>query len=233
MIRQLIGVWCLAVLVAALYTGAANGRFFTNMTGFLPPHYGYSTYAIVPLLFLSNVPWLRWVAGAALLMSGNRASWVGAIAGWASSQWKRLGPVALSLAAALALVAVVGGLAMKPAVVRARTDNVRVQIWTTAWGAALKHPRGLGRGNFIRAVAGREVTKAHSDVLQLLVEGGFLLTGLVLALLAVGLYSLAPGLEKDVVIALTTISVIDNRLHHPACAALYAAAWLAALWRPR
>lgn len=225
MIRCLIGVWCSVVLIAALYTGAASGRFFVDMTGFLPPHYGYSAYAIVPLLFLSNVAWLRWVAGAALLASGNRASWVGALAG---ALWRR--PV---LALVLGALAAFGGLFMKPAVVRSRTDNVRVQIWSTAWSVALKHPEGVGRGNFIRAIAGREVTKAHSDVLQLLVEGGFLLTGLVLALLAVGLYSLAPGPEKDVVIALTTVSVIDNRLHHPACAALYAAAWLLALWETR
>lgn len=221
-LRNLIVAWCFTVMVAALYTGAAAGGYFkTSMTGFLPPHYGYSAYAIVPLLFLA--PWqrVRWVAGAALLASGNRASWLGALAG---ALWRR--PV---LAAVLGALAAFGGLYMKPAVVRNRTDNVRVQIWTTAWGVALEHPRGIGRGNFIRAIAGREVNKAHSDVLQLLVEGGFLLTGLVLALLGVGLYALAPGPEKDVVVALTVQSVIDNRLHHPACATLYALAWLAAV----
>lgn len=222
--RQLIGVWGMVVGAAALYTGASTGHFFTHMTGFLPPHYGYSAYAVVPLLFISNEAWLRWVAGATLLLSGNRASWVGALTG---ALWRR--PM---LAALLCALAAFGGLLMKPRIVAKRTDSVRVSIWKAALATAKRNPEGIGRGGFCVGVAGRMVDKAHSDVLQLLVEGGVALTAYVLAALILGLYYLPDGPEKDVVIALTTQSIIDNRLHHPACAALYAAAWLAA-WRAR
>jgi hypothetical protein len=232
-VRQLIGVWCTIVLTASLYTGAVSGRFFNSMTGFLPPHYGYSAYAVVVLLFISNAAWLRWVAGAALLLSGNRASWVGAIAGWAWSQRRRLGPVALSAPVIFGMIAVIGGLAWKPAHIRASTDSVRVQIWKTTWDQALRHPRGVGRGQFMIAVDGNATGYAHSDVLQLLVEQGFVVTGLVLAALLVGFYFLPDGPMKAVVVALSIPSIIDNRLHHPACAALYVAAWLGAVLESR
>ncbi len=229
--RPLIVAWCLIVAAAALWTGFTTrpGQFdFRWMTGFFPPHYGYSAYAMVPLLFLGP-RWARWFAGVALLLSGNRAAWVGAIAGWASRQGGEHVGAKLLLAFALCISAVFGGLLMKEAHVRGRTDNVRVQIWTTAWEVAVKHPRGIGAGNFCYGIAGREVTKVHSDVLQLLVEQGFLVAGAVLLLLLGGLCWLPAGPWKETLIALSVVSVIDNRLHHPACAALYVFVWAAAI----
>ena len=232
MIQFYVVLFAAVTAAAAFATGLHPGAwFFTRMTGFFPPHYGYSAYIVTALLFVTPPRhWLRWAAGAVLLLSGNRAAWVGAIAGWGWS----IGPKRYYGEIATALViAVVLGLALKPAVVRARTDNVRVQIWTTALNVARAHPEGLGRGNFIRAIAGREVNKAHSDLLQLLVEGGVAFTAIAVLLIAWGLYRAPEGPWKDLVVCLTAQSVIDNRLHHPACAALYALAWLAALLEQR
>lgn len=222
MIRAAIGLWCSVVLTAALYTGISSGHFFTSMTGFLKPHYGYSAYAISVLLFLAPGPWLRWTAGAALLLSGNRASWVGGIAGWASAG----GPRRALLAAFLGVLAVVGGYAWKP---RTDNDSVRILIWRAALREASKHPEGIGRGKFIAAVDGYAATKAHSDVLQLWVEGGAALTVYVLAAFALALWFLPPSPAKDALVCLSVQSVIDNRLHNWACALLYAAVWIAAL----
>lgn len=224
-LRFMIVGFASATLGAALWTGAAGGHFFTSMTGFFPPHYGYSAYIVTALVFLAPPPWLRWCAGAALLLSGNRAAWVGVIAGWA---WSKNTSRWFAAAPALIVLAVFGGLLLKPAVVRARTDNVRVQIWTTAIEIARQHPEGIGRGNFIRGIAGREVNKAHSDLLQLLVEGGWALTALVVLLLTWGFYRAPAGPSKDLLVCLTAQSVVDNRLHHPACAALYALVWVSA-----
>lgn len=221
-LRGLIVGWSMAVLAAAVWTGIPH--FKVTMTGFLPPHYGYSAYAIVPLLFLTPVRWLRWTALAALLASANRASWLGALAGWASAGGRRRA----ALAAILGVAAVLGGLLLKPAVVRGRTDNVRLQIWSTAWDVIVAHPEGVGRGKFCYAIAGREVTKAHSDVLQLAVEQGAGVTAFVLAAVILGLSVLPAGPWKQTLVALSAQSVIDNRLHHPACAVLYALAWIGA-----
>lgn len=225
MIRKGIVAWALVVMAAALWTGAAapgGPRFFTSMTGLLPPHYGYSAYAISTLLFLAPWPWARWAGGAALLLSGNRASWVGVIGGWASLGGARRA----LLAGFLALGATIGGYAWK---YTTNNDSARILIWRAVWRESVKHPEGIGRGKFIAAVEGYAVTKAHSDVMQLLVEGGVALTAYVLAALILGLAMLPPGPGKAAVVALTVQSVIDNRLHHPACAFLYAAVWLAAL----
>jgi len=204
-------------MAAALWTGAQAGFRICSMTGFLPPHYGYSAYAISVLPFLAPWAWVRWLAGAALLASGNRASWVGALAG---ALWRR--PV---LALVLGLLAVVGGYAWKP---RPDNDSIRIKIWSAALHEAVKHPEGIGAGKFITAMDGYAVTKAHSDVMQLLVEHGFLAAGVfVLAILA-GLCALPASPEKGALIALSVQSVIDNRLHHPACATLYVALWLVA-----
>lgn len=224
MLKPLIGLWCSIVLTAALYTGVTTGpfRFFTTMTGFLEPHYGYSAYAISVLLFLAPHPALRWVAAGALLLSGNRASWVGGLAG---ALWRR--PV---LALALGLLAAVGGYAWKP---RTDNDSVRILIWRSALREAAKHPEGIGRGQFIAAVDGYAATKAHSDVLQLWVEGGAALTVYVLAAFVLALWFLPPSPAKDAIVCLSVQSVIDNRLHNWACALLYAAVWIAALWEAR
>lgn len=241
MIQLLIVFGAAATMAAAVATGAASGpfHFLTSMTGFFPPHYGYSAYIVTSLLFLAPQRWLQWAAVASLVLSGNRAAWVGAIAGWAWGRedgprvWDSR-PLRLQAAVVLGVLAVFGGLLFKPPVVRARTDNVRMQIWTTALEVSAAHPEGLGRGNFIRAIAGREVNKTHSDLLQLLVEGGRALTAITVLLIAWGLYRSPEGPFKSLLVCLTAQSVVDNRLHHPACAALYALAWLgAALERPR
>jgi hypothetical protein len=221
--RALSGI-CAVVALAAIWTGGVHGFFKTSMTGLLPPHYGYSAYFAVALVFLAEVPSGRVLGALAALLSANRAAWVGAIAGWASlGGWRRR-----LLAVVLAGAAVTGGLFLKQKAVRDRTDYVRAQIWRTALSVAIAHPEGIGRGNFCVGIAGREITEAHSDLLQLLVERGFSVAGGVVALLLWGICLLPAGPEKAVVVALTATSVVDNRLHHPACAALYALSWLLA-----
>lgn len=226
MIGRIICVVGGVVTAAALWTGAQHGRFFVEMTGFFPPHYGYSAYWMTALLLLTPSKPVRWVTGAALLLSGNRAAWVGAIAGWAWRGGRRRAALALFLGAA----AVIGGLAMKP---YTTNDSVRIQIWRTAVSAAKAHPEGIGTGNFAYGVAGRVVNKAHSDVLQLWVEQGAVVAAVVLVAVILGLWLLPESPAKDVVIALTVTSIIDNRLHHPACVVLYGMAWLAAAQKRR
>ena len=228
MIRAGIGLWCSAVLTAALYTGAAaGGRFFTSMTGFLLPHYGYSAYAISALVFLAPWAWLRWVALAALLASGNRASWVGVIVGWASTG----GPRRAALAGALGVLAVVGGYAWKP---RTDNDSVRIQIWRATMHQIGKHPAGLGRGGLCLGVDGNAITHAHSDVLEIAALYGVKVAVWAVVLVVFGLLALPAGPEKAALVGLTAISVIDNRLTTSwACLGLWAALWIAALRKPR
>jgi hypothetical protein len=79
--------------------------------------------------------------------------------------------------------------------------------------------------------AGRSADKAHSDALQLLVEQGvktFTFVILILVLLLGWLFAGPPTPERATVVCLTTQSIFDNRLHHPACAALYLLVWVAA-----
>lgn len=228
--RRAIVLWGVAVMAAAYWTGARHGFTITTMTGFLPPHYGYSAYAVVPLLFLARWRGFRWLAAAALLLGGNRAAWVGSIAGWAWAGGARRRALAVILAA----LAAVGGLALKP---RHDNDAIRAHIWKAALATAIKHPDGVGIGGFCIGVDGNEVSKAHSDVLQLLVEQGVAKTLFVLVVLLrafeVLIFDGAPTPAKAVVVALTAQSIIDNRLHHHACAALYVAAWLLVLLERR
>lgn len=223
-LRELVGLSSMVVAAAALWTGAPHGYHIGTMTGLLPPHYGYSAYCVVPLLFLSNVGWLRGAGAAVLVLSANRAAWVGAIVGWAAGARRRL-----LLAVGLAVAATILGYAWKP---RTDNDSVRIHIWKAAVRDVVRHPEGLGAGNWAIGVDGYLITKAHSDVLQLFVERGVAVGFLVLYLAAIGLWFAPPGPEKQLLVALSAQSVIDNRLHHPACAALYAAAWLLA-WRRR
>lgn len=239
--KRLIVAWGLIVAVAALWTGFTTrpGEFyFTWMTGLLPPHYGYSAYAMVPLLFLGP-RWVRWAGLGALLASCNRAAWLGAIVGWVWNAEKCRFDCPCpkvyraQLAVVLGFLAVVGGLALKPREIRASTDSMRVKIWKAAVWQAVEAP-----GEFCIGVDGRVVTKAHSDVLQLAAEQGWKTAALVLLVVGWSFYRLPEGPGKAVVAALGAQSVIDNRLHHPACAALFALAWLAAVlapfsWRPR
>lgn len=218
--------WCLAVMAAALYTGAAAGfHFFTSMTGFLPPHYGYSAYAVSVLPFLLPGG-LGWWALAPLLASGNRASWVGVIAGWASGAKSRL-----FVAGILGLLAVVGGLAWKSKVVRARTDSDRVMIWKSVLGVIRAHPEGVG-SDFAMGVNGYEVSHAHSDVLEIALRWGAAVAVYAVAAVALAFSLLPPSPEKAALVCLSAQSVIDNRVTTSyACAGLYLALWVSALVR--
>jgi hypothetical protein len=227
-----IVAWGVVVMLAALWTGAERGFVVGTMWGILPPHYGYSAYAMVPLLFLGP-RWVRVAAGGALLLSGNRASWVGAIAGWVMSapecdfkgclceRWNRV-----ALAVMLALVAVIGGNALKT--YGSRGDSVRVQVWKAAAAQAVRRP-----GPFYVGIAGRATAHAHSDVLQVAATRGWKAAVLVVLLAGWAFYRLPDGPGKAVVAALMVVSIIDNRLHHPACVALFAAAWYVAWSNPR
>lgn len=222
MIRGAIVTGGVIVMAAALWTGADHG-FFTAMTGLLPPHYGYSAYVVSALLFLGP-RYVREPAGLTLLLSGNRASWLGGIAGWA---W-RGGRRRAALAAILCVLAGVGGLAWKRPAQRRGNDVERVHIWRAALRLAAHHPAGIGRGNFCMGIDGREVAYAHSDALQFLVVYGWAAAALALWAWVGGFWLLPAGPAKDAVVALTAQSVIDNRLHHPVCAALYVAVWILA-----
>ena len=220
------------VALAALWTGARGGFYLGDMYGFFPPHRGYSAYIVSALLFLAGSRWGRGLAGAVLLLSGARAAWLGVLAGWA---WGR--PRRWAVAAILGALAVTGGLWLKPAHVRPKTDNVRRQIWLTTVGVIARTPRGVGQGNFCMGIAGREVTKAHSDVLQVLVEQGWLWGGLVIIWIAGAFWLTPPGVGKQVLVCLLAQSVIDNRLHQPACVValtwVWAVAWLEGAQVPR
>lgn len=227
MLRLLVVFGAAATMAAALGTGffTVPGEFnFTWTTGFFPPHRGYSAYIVTALVFLAPHRWLRALAGLTLALGGTRAAWVGVLAGWA---WGR--PWRVLAALLLAVLAVVGGNKLKSH--GAQGDGVRVLTWQAALREAEKHPTGLvteGRGHFIAAIAGNEVNKAHSDLLQLLVDHGFAAAFYAILALAAGLWWLPAGPWKELVVCLSVQSLMDNRLHHPACAALYAVAWLGA-----
>ena len=218
--RKLIVAYALVVMAAALYTGARGGFYITTMTGFLPPHYGYSAYAICVLPFLGP-SWARWTALAALLASGNRASWVGVIAGWAHAGGRRRA----LLAAFLGAVAVVGGLALKP---HKGNDSNRVMIWRSVIGVIQAHPEGVG-DDFAMGVAGLEISHAHSDVLEIALRWGVKTALWTVLAVAFGFILLPAGPWKDVLVCLTAQSIIDNRLTTSrACLALYIALWISA-----
>lgn len=234
--RALIIGWATIVLASAFWTGWARGHWW-HMTGFFEPHRGYAMYAasVLPLL---APRWLGGRAWAGMLLSRTRAAQIGVLAAWAASCWARRNrdehfAPKLLLLFGLAFAAVLGGAAMKP--YGAKGDSDRVMIWKTAVSYIAERPwMGWGSDQFYVGVGGLAISKAHSDVLQLALERGVPAAALALFLLAWGLCRLPETPEKAVVVALTTQSLIDNRLHHPACAALYAAAWLAAaLARPR
>lgn len=225
MTRHLLIAWGLLNLAAGVWTGTESwlrgGSFSFAMLGFFPPHYGYTMYAVSILPILAS-RWLGCWAWAGLLASRNRASQAGALVGWAWAGGARR----RALAGILVGLVVVVGLALKP---NAKNDSNRVMIWKQALVAAAQHPEGMGQGGFYVGVGGYAITKAHSDVLQLLVERGFRVTGVVLALLGLLFYLLPAGTpEKAALACLLSQSIIDNRLHHPACAGLLLAVWVAA-----
>jgi hypothetical protein len=207
-------------MAAAVWTGYP--RFFTSMTGFYPPHYGYSAYAVSVIPILAANPFLRLLAVAALLASGNRASWVGVLAGWAYLGGARR----VTAGAFLCVLAVFGGLLFKP---RQDNDSIRVHIWKAAAHEIKKSPwvglRGVG---FAAGVDGNAVFKAHSDVVQVAVQWGLPAAAGALLLAGLCLYFFPYGREKAALIALLTQSVVDNRLHHGACAVLLLAVVVAA-----
>jgi hypothetical protein len=223
--RQAIVLYAAAATAAAFYTGARDhGRFFTSMTGFLPPHYGYSAYAAAALLFLAprSARGTRPLAAAALLLSGNRAAWVGVLAGWASTDrryWK--------LAAPLAAIAVAGGLALKP---HPGNDSNRVLIWKAVVHEIREHPAGNGGQPFEFGVGGQAFDHAHSDVLEVALKYGVLAAAVVCLLVLGELVHLPASPEKAALVALTVPCVIDNRLTTSgASLALYLAVWVLAL----
>lgn len=232
--RPLIVAWGLVAAAAALWTGAAKGFALCSMTGLLPPHYGYSAYAISALTAFA--PWrgLRWVAWGALLASQNRAACVGALIAWGLGGGRRH----LALASILGVLAVIGGAALKP---YPGNDSIRVQIWKAALRSVERHPLGVGRGGFYVGVGGRATGHAHSDVLQVAVEWGIGALFLVAAgaVLTFSVFWLTPPNPwKAVWIGLAFQSVIDNRFYASvprstlACAGLFAAVWLCAVLGP-
>lgn len=229
-LRFFIVLFAAATTAAALATGFTTdlGHFHMGwMTGFFPPHRGYSAYVVTALLFLAPQRWLRGLAGVTLALSGARAAWIGALAGWGWSRgWRRPWLLGVLLAAAVA-----GGMLMKGKP-QQNNDSVRVMIWRAALHDIAKHPRGTYPDGWCTAVAGLEASKAHSDLLQVVLIYGWAPGTLVVLLVALGLWRAPEGPWKDLVVALTAQSVIDNRLHHSACAALYALAWLGA-WLER
>lgn len=231
MIQLLIVFSAAVTAAAALGTGFFShpGEFHMGwMTGFFPPHRGYSAYVVTALLFLAPQPWLRGAAGVVLLLSGARAAWIGVLAGWGWSHgWRRPWLLGVLLAAAVA-----GGMLMKGKP-QQNNDSVRVMIWRAALHDIAKNPRGTYPDGWCTAVAGMEASKAHSDALQGLVVYGWALGGGAILLVALGLWRVPEGPWKDLLVALTAQSVIDNRLHHPACAALYALVWLGAVLNAR
>jgi hypothetical protein len=230
--RQAIVLYAAAATAAAFYTGARDhGRFFTSMTGFLPPHYGYSAYAAAALLFLAprSARGARFLAAAALLLSGNRAAWVGVLAGVASRQSARdehLG-AKLLLLLALALAGVLGGLALKP---HPGNDSNRVLIWKAVVHEIREHPAGNGGQPFEFGVGGQAFDHAHSDVLEVALRYGVLAAAVVCLLVLGELVHLPASPEKAALVALTVPCVIDNRLTTSgASLALYLAVWVLAL----
>lgn len=202
-----------------------SGKTGASMVGFMPPHYGYSAFFESAALFAGPLG-LQVLCGLAMLVSTNRCSWVGAIAGWGYlGGWRRR-----AAAAGLIVVAVVvGGQVVKP---NPYNDIIRKEIWR----AALAHPAVGDRAFAKLSVLGVGVGKAHSDVLQAYVDWGP--WGLALALLALlgGAWWLLRGprtLASATVVCLTTQLLFDNRLHYPPCAALFVTAWVWAWFERR
>jgi len=223
---KIIVAYSTVVLAAALWTGATNsgGYFFTDMTGFFPPHYGYSMYAVSILPLLAPWPWLRWLAVLALILSRNRASWLGLLAGWVVAGGRRR----IALGLILTVLSAFGGIVLKPHGVK--NDTVRVHIWKAAVRRAWRQPHGVGRNGFYIGVDGRATGKAHSDVLQILVEDGWVICAIAVLGVFGALYVMPAGPIKAALVCLAAQSVIDNRLHHPACLALYLALWVARVY---
>lgn len=223
--RELIGVLGVVFSLGALWTGAQVGHHFkADMWGFLPPHYGYSAYFESAALLCA--PW--WPAQAlcavALGLSTCRAAWVGAAFGWAflGRSWARWAALPFVL-----LFLVQFGASLKPTPFN---DRVRQQIWREAEAAIATSPQGVGEGHFTPVVLGRSVGGyAHSDVLQAIVEDGWVAGGTLLFMYAVLLVLAlleAPRVVGATLLCLCVQSVVDNRLHYLPCAALWTTVWL-------
>lgn len=226
-LRWSVVAFGVAVGVAAVWTWARGGWTINAATGFLPPHRGYSAYVLTPVLFLTPWPEMWMAAGVVLLLGGARAAWVGVLAGWA---WRQArgphGAAKLFLILNLAFAGVLAGNLMKD---RGTTgDSVRLKVWRAALHESRKHPWGLYPDGFVAGVDGRLAVKAHSDVLQLLVIYGWAAFALVLWAGISAFVCLPDSPAKAAVFALTVQSVVDNRLHHWACAIVYAAVWVLA-----
>lgn len=214
MLRQLIAVTGTLAAMAAMWTAPKGGA---GMVGFMPPHYGYSAYFESAAVFAATWPEAQALLLLAMLLSTNRCSWVGTLAGWGYlGGWRRR-----AAAAALILVAILGGGRIKP---QPTNDFVRTRIWA----AAIASP-GVGGEAFAKTdIFGMHAVKAHSELLQVYVDFGR--AAFVLACLAM-LYAawwLLRGPQTPACAAACCVTVqllFDNRLHYPPCAALFLTTW--------
>lgn len=214
-----------AVAIAALYTGFRSHFAVGSMHGFFWPHYGYSAYVESAALMLAGLSPIGWLCGTAILISDNRCAWLGVLAGVAylSNKERR---VALAI---IGLLAVLLGAWIKP---YHYNDSVRIQIWLEWLRIFWKYPLGI-RAHYFRVMwAGKEVEKAHSDLLQLLVEFGIFKFTAATALIGFYLYTVLqepPTKARAALVCLTVQSIFDNRLHRPVCAIIYVLIWLIVL----
>jgi hypothetical protein len=213
-VREVIAAAGTIAAMAATWMTPAGGA---GMVGLLPPHYGYSAYFESAALLCATWPEAQGLCLGAMLISTNRCSWVGALVGWGYLGGRRRRAVA----AVLVVLAVVLGARLKP---HPYNDAVRLDIWR-----AVAASPGVGSAAFAAVrVDGHPAAKAHSDLLQLYVHFGARFMLIAGALMLLALDWLLDGerlLAVAVVLCLTAQSLLDNRLHHPACAALYALAW--------
>jgi len=219
LIRRGIVLFGVATAVAALWTGWKLHFAIGSMTGFFPPHYGYSAYVESAALILGGSSPLALVCALALALSDNRDALLGVLAGYAylAAGWRRRAACGI-----LGGLAVVVGAWVKP---HTYNDSVRVQAWIMALKLAKEVPGGIGTGNFAIWFNGKWLTKAHSDVLQLLVEQGIWVWVGVMSLAVWGHYAALKGpatRAKATLLCLTVQSIFDNRLHRPVCIGLYA-----------
>ncbi|MBT9259334.1 MAG: hypothetical protein KM310_06215 [Clostridiales bacterium] len=137
-----------------------------------------SQFLLPPLLLASSLPGrgpfsLSILLGLALFLTGTRAGWGGALLG--AFYLGRQGLLRLTLSLALSLLI---PSARRRWTAGSESLRARLNLWEAAWRLFLRHPLGVGLGQFPR-LSGAGVG-AHQTYLQLLSELG--LPGLLLAL---------------------------------------------------
>lgn len=214
------GWFAAACACAALWTGAKYHFVAGTCWGFFWPHYGYSAYVESAAVLLCWCSPASLLCLAAIALSLNRDAWLGLLAGVAyyGNRRQRLA------CAILGALAVILGALLKP---HAYNDSVRLHIWWTMLrDVAWYNPRGLDPHSYTIMWAGKAVEKAHSDLLQLLVDWGWLawaLTVIDLVLFLRWATRGKPTPAKAALLCLATQSVFDNRLHRPVCVLALAA----------